>query len=125
MRCADSDSIIPRKIYALPYPHRWESKAGITLLGDAAHLMLPSGEGVNIAMIDAMDLALTIVKSGFGAEGIQVFEKKMSERAAGLAKESAVNMEIMFSQESPKSFLDHFASLMSHGGPPGEVSKAH
>ena len=125
VRRADSNSIIPRKIYALPYPHRWESKAGITLLGDAAHLMLPSGEGVNIAMIDAMDLALTIVKSGSGAEGIQVFEKKMSERAAGLAKESAVNMEIMFSQESPKSFLDHFASLMSQGGPPGEVSKAH
>ena len=87
--------------------------------------MLPSGDGVNIAMIDAMDLALTIVKSGSGAEGIQVFEKKMSERAAGLAKESVNNMEIMFSQESPKSFLDHFASLMSHGGPPGEVSKAH
>ena len=48
--------------------------------------MLPSSDGVNIAMIDAMDLALTIVKSGSGAEGIQVFEKKMSERAAGLAK---------------------------------------
>ena len=125
VRLADSNSIIPRKIYALPYPHRWQSKAGITLLGDAAHLMLPSGEGVNITMIDAMDLALTIVKSGFGAEGIQVFEKKMSERAAGLAKESVISMEIMFSQESPKSFLDHFASLMSQGGPPGEVSKAH
>ena len=54
-----------------------------------------------------------------------MFEKKMSEQAAGLVKESVINMEMMFSQESPKSFLDHFASLMSHGGPPGEVPKAH
>ena len=54
-----------------------------------------------------------------------MFEKKMSEQAAGLVKESVINIEMMFSQESPKSFLDHFASLMSHGGPPGEVPKAH
>ena len=62
--------------------------------------MLPSGKGVNIAMIDAMDLALIIVKSGSGAKGIPVFEKKMSEQAAGIAKESVINMEMMFSQDS-------------------------
>ena len=50
--------------------------------------MLPSGEGVNIAMIDVMNLALTIVKSGSGAEGIQAFEKRTSEWVAEFAKES-------------------------------------
>ena len=49
-------------------------------------------------MIDAMDLALTIVKSGSGAEGIPAFEKKMSERAAGLGKKSVINMEMMFQE---------------------------
>ena len=47
-----------------------------------------------------MDLALTIVKSGSGAEGILVIEKKMSERAARLAKKSVIKMEMMFSQEA-------------------------
>ena len=116
VRNADPDSIISRRIYALPYPHTWESKAGITLLGDAAHLMSPfAGEGVNLAMIDAMDLALTIVESG--VKGLQTFEEKMFKRAAEMAKESADNIEVMFSPDAPKPFVDKMAFLMSQGPP--------
>ena len=119
IRNADPDSIVPRRIYALPYPHIWNSQAGITLLGDAAHLMSPFvGEGVNMAMIDAMDLALTIVKSGAGVEGIKAFEKKMFKRAAEMAKESADNIEFIFSPDAPKPFVDRMAFFMSQGGPP-------
>lgn len=126
VRYADSDSIIPRKIYALPYPHTWESKDGITLLGDAAHLMSPfAGEGVNLAMIDAMDLALTIVKSGVEGEGIKAFEKKMAERAAEMAKESAENLELIFSPDAPKPFLKRMAFLMSQGPPGGGPPDGH
>jgi 2-polyprenyl-6-methoxyphenol hydroxylase-like FAD-dependent oxidoreductase len=54
---SEEDSVV-RKIYALPVGFSWEVNDRITLLGDAAHLMSPfAGEGVNLAMADACDLA--------------------------------------------------------------------
>lgn len=63
---ADEDSVndhlTARCIYELPLSHHWSSRAGVTLIGDAAHLATPFvGEGVNIAMDDALCLSRAII----------------------------------------------------------------
>ena len=56
------DEMIPRTLYQLPVGFRWDPKPGVTLLGDAAHLMTPfAGVGVNAAMADALELGRAIV----------------------------------------------------------------
>ncbi|RAO65248.1 uncharacterized protein BHQ10_001260 [Talaromyces amestolkiae] len=70
-------------LYMLPVGLRWPSHKKVTLIGDAAHLMTPfSGEGVNLAMTDGMDLANAIISNPDDiAAAIAEFQPAMWERA--------------------------------------------
>lgn len=58
---AESDvSPLFRPLFGLPIGHRWEHASGITLIGDAAHLAPPDGEGANWALFDAGELGRAI-----------------------------------------------------------------
>jgi len=81
---------VPRPLNYFPIENRWVTKNNITLIGDAAHLMPPNGEGVNLAMQDALDLSECLNDADFGNihDAISAFEKLMFDRAAPLCKES-------------------------------------
>ncbi|KAH0545437.1 hypothetical protein FGG08_000438 [Glutinoglossum americanum] len=108
------DELILRALYVLPIGITWPSHPGVTLLGDAAHLMTVfAGVGVNVAMHDALDLANAIVawkKSGARrsglADAIKGYETRMLERGEENAQHSWKNMGMSFSKGGGEKMVE-------------------
>jgi 2-polyprenyl-6-methoxyphenol hydroxylase-like FAD-dependent oxidoreductase len=58
----------------------------VTLLGDAAHVMPPLGAGVNLAMLDASDLALALASAATVEAAVRDYENVMLPRSAEFAR---------------------------------------
>jgi len=100
-----------RPLYCMPLDQKWEAKKNITLIGDAAHVMPPyAGEGVNMAMLDALQLSASLTSEEFNdlQSAIAHFEKQMFARFAEVGKETMDNTDWMHSQDGLKKILDMF-----------------
>jgi len=108
-----STPFIPRPIYCMPLDQTWKTVKNLTIIGDAAHLMPPfAGEGVNMAMLDALELSGVLTSSQCNTieSAISEYEKNMFKRASKIAQESLENGERMHSENALTTMLDFFNS---------------
>lgn len=103
--------LVPRPQYCMPPDQRWEAQANLTMLGDAAHLMPPyAGEGVNMAMRDALTLSDCLTSGEFSdcRQAIAAFEAEMRYRAAEAARLTLAQTASLHSPDAIADLLDLF-----------------
>ncbi|MFK0177270.1 FAD-dependent oxidoreductase [Streptomyces xanthochromogenes] len=104
----DTDPVL-RTLNALPIDHSWTRVPGVTLLGDAAHLAAPNGEGANLAMLDGAELALGIAENPDDIEtALTAYEQAMFPRSAAAAADGEQLHELLFGADTPHRLIDMF-----------------
>ncbi|KAI1423170.1 monooxygenase [Xylaria sp. FL1777] len=100
----------------------WTRAPGVTLLGDAAHVALPNGEGVNAAMLDALKLseALAAELSGGAKNGdddddaaaveraIVAYETEMRVRAREHVEDGVMMNDTMYKADGAERMIAFF-----------------
>ena len=114
----DGDTLpLQRPFYALPMDHRWDRVPGVTLLGDAAHLSAPTGEGANLAMYDGAELGKALAAHPDDVEAaLAEYEQAMFVRSAEAAAEGAEFYEILSGEDT----AHNMATMLSGGGSAAE-----
>ncbi|MEU6772399.1 NAD(P)/FAD-dependent oxidoreductase [Streptomyces sp. NPDC046759] len=98
-----------RTVHALPIEHRWNRAPGVTLLGDAAHLMCPSGEGANLAMYDGAELGNALAAHPDDIEAaLTLYEEALFPRSAAAADEAYRIHTLCLDGNAPHSLVAFF-----------------
>ncbi|OJJ49486.1 hypothetical protein ASPZODRAFT_60451 [Penicilliopsis zonata CBS 506.65] len=122
-KATDDTRLSHRSLYHLPVGFRWDHRAGVTLLGDAAHVMCPfTGEGVNHALEDAVALSHAIIAAAATAavsptddmlavmdRGLIKYEYELAARSAVFTKRvHQVTRLMFFTEGAPGSVIERF-----------------
>lgn len=113
----ESDTVpVFRSLYELPIGHKWNRIPGVTLIGDAAHLMVPSGDGANLALYDGAELAKAIAAhSGNTEAALAAYENEMFTRATKTALEARKIFDMCYGDNAPQSLVDFFKRAKERG----------
>jgi len=102
--------LLLRPQYCMPLDQTWDAQPNLTLLGDAAHIMPPSGEGVNLAMLDALELSECLTSAEYKdiQAAISAYEKPMQARGIEEAKTSLDGVEWMHTEAANEKLIQLF-----------------
>lgn len=116
---ATDDYVVPRPITTLPKDVGWDHHPDVTLLGDAAHLAPPAGEGANQALLDGALLAQALLAHGVASDGsmseqeraatIADYEDEMFPRATAAVEHSLQMISIALAPNAAEATAEMFA----------------
>ncbi|MEO5892426.1 MAG: NAD(P)/FAD-dependent oxidoreductase [Ferruginibacter sp.] len=109
-----SSHFIPRPQYYISLEQAWTALPDLTMLGDAAHLMPPyAGEGVNVAMLDALELSLCLTGNEFTdtQSAIASYEKQMRKRAAEALAMTLESTAMLHSANAITNLIEMFGNF--------------
>jgi 2-polyprenyl-6-methoxyphenol hydroxylase-like FAD-dependent oxidoreductase len=95
---------VARPIWGLPIGHTWDRVPGVMLIGDAAHLTPPDGDGANWALFDGAELGKALAATPHDIEAaFEAFAKQMLPRSATSSIEGYQSFERTFGYNAPNN----------------------
>lgn len=108
----EAKSAVWRPLLVCPMDEPWASKPNVTLIGDAAHVMPPyAGEGVNMAMLDALVLSSLLFSEETPAKAIAAYEQEMFARMREMTADTMVNTEMFYAPDALERVVGLFRSF--------------
>jgi 2-polyprenyl-6-methoxyphenol hydroxylase-like FAD-dependent oxidoreductase len=109
---AKAQSLVWRPLLCCPQDQSWEPKRNATLIGDAAHVMPPyAGEGVNMAMLDALVLSRELQRATDVASAIAAYEAEMFTRMRSMTADTMSNTEMFYAPDAAERVVGMFRSF--------------
>lgn len=85
---------------------------GVTLLGDAAHLAPPAGEGANLAMFDGGALGKAIAAHPDDIEtALAIYEQALFPRSQAAAADAQQMLQLLLDENAPYGLVGFFTGM--------------